>query len=86
MPEEKKEIILNGIPAAPGVMHGPAFVFQHQELDVPVYRIPEAKQDEEKERFDKALLETRSQILSQAATNTLALANNQPQNALQLLG
>ncbi len=29
---------------------------------------------------------TRSQILSQAATNTLALANNQPQNALQLLG
>ena len=63
MPEEKKEIILNGIPAAPGVMHGPAFVFQHQELNVPVYRIPEAKQDEEKERFDKALLETRSQIL-----------------------
>jgi len=63
VPEEKKEIILNGIPAAPGVMHGPAFVFQHQELDVPVYRIPEAKQDEEKERFDKALLETRSQIL-----------------------
>ncbi|MEO1583002.1 MAG: flagellin [Planctomycetota bacterium] len=29
---------------------------------------------------------TRSQILSQAATNTLALANQQPQNALQLLG
>ena len=29
---------------------------------------------------------TRSQILSQAATNTLSLANSQPQNALQLLG
>ena len=29
---------------------------------------------------------TRSQILSQAASNTLALANNQPQAALQLLG
>lgn len=29
---------------------------------------------------------TRSQILVQAATNTLALANNQPQNVLQLLG
>ncbi len=29
---------------------------------------------------------TRQQILSQAATNTLALANNQPQNALALLG
>lgn len=29
---------------------------------------------------------TRSQILSQAATNTLALANQQPQNALALLG
>ncbi|GAB4383777.1 MAG: hypothetical protein Kow0022_04500 [Phycisphaerales bacterium] len=29
---------------------------------------------------------TRSQILVQAATNTLALANNQPQSVLQLLG
>lgn len=29
---------------------------------------------------------TRNQILAQAATNTLALANNQPQSVLQLLG
>ena len=60
--EENKEIILNGIPAAPGVVHGPAFVFQHQDVDVPVYRVPEARVDSEKDRFERALLETRSQI------------------------
>lgn len=63
MSEENKEIILNGIPAAPGVVHGPAFVFQHQEVDVPVYRVPESKLENEKDRFEKALLQTRSQIL-----------------------
>jgi len=61
--EENKEIILNGIPAAPGVVHGPAFVFQHRELDVPVYRVPEERVEQEKARFEKALLETRAQIL-----------------------
>ena len=61
--EEKTEIVFNGIPAAPGVVHGPAFVYQHQELDVPVYKVAESKIEEEKERFDHALLETRSQIL-----------------------
>ncbi len=63
MSEEKKEILLNGIPAAPGVVHGPAFVFRHQEVDVPVYRVAESRRDHEKERFEKALLETRVQIL-----------------------
>ncbi len=63
MSEEKEEIILNGIPAAPGVVHGPAFVFRHQELDVPVYQISEEKQEAEKKRFEQALVETRSQIL-----------------------
>ncbi len=63
MSEESKEIILNGIPAAPGVVHGPAFVFKHEEVDVPVYRVPAERQEEEKNRFEKALLETRSQIL-----------------------
>lgn len=63
MSEENKEIILNGIPAAPGVVHGPAFVFQHRELDVPVYRVPEERVEQEKARFEKALLETRAQIL-----------------------
>ncbi|MFP4352585.1 MAG: phosphoenolpyruvate--protein phosphotransferase [Puniceicoccaceae bacterium] len=54
---------MNGIPAAPGVVHGPAFVFKHEEVDVPVYRVPAERQEEEKNRFEKALLETRSQIL-----------------------
>jgi len=61
--DEKKEIILNGIPAAPGVVHGPAFVFQHRDLDVPVYRVAESRMEQEKGRFEKALLETRAQIL-----------------------
>lgn len=63
MSEESKEIILNGIPAASGVVHGPAFVFKHQEVDVPVYRVPAERREDEKNRFEKALLETRSQIL-----------------------
>ncbi len=63
MSEEDKEIILNGIPAAPGVVQGPAFVFRHHEVDVPVYQVPEEKREEEKARFERALVETRSEIL-----------------------
>lgn len=63
MSDEKEEIILNGIPAAPGVVHGPAFVFRHQDVDVPVYKVSEEKQEQERERFEEALVVTRSQIL-----------------------
>ncbi|MEM0966889.1 MAG: phosphoenolpyruvate--protein phosphotransferase [Verrucomicrobiota bacterium] len=54
---------MNGIPAAPGVVVGPAFVYRHQEVDVPVYQVPESRREREQERFEEALLATRSQIL-----------------------
>lgn len=63
MSDETKEIVMNGIPAAPGVVVGPAFVYRHQEVDVPVYQVPESRREREQERFEEALLATRSQIL-----------------------
>jgi len=56
------EITLKGIPAAPGVSHGPAFVFIHREIEVPLYKIDKEHWEDEKKRFEKALINTRSQV------------------------
>ncbi len=61
-PPEKEEIILKGIPASPGVGHGPALVFLQKALDIPSYEVSEDKRGHEIERFEQALLETREQI------------------------
>lgn len=60
--EPPKEIILEGVAASPGVAHGLAFVILQKELEIPVYEIPAKQLDHEKERFEKALLEARSQL------------------------
>lgn len=66
MPAEtdKKEIILNGIAASPGVAHGTVLVYLQKQLDVPCYELKEDALDGELERFDAAILETRSEITS----------------------
>ena len=58
----KEEIILEGIAASPGVVHGKAFVYLHNELEVPCYDLLESEIDADLERFDDAILRTRAQI------------------------
>ncbi|MDX2110069.1 MAG: phosphoenolpyruvate--protein phosphotransferase [Verrucomicrobiota bacterium] len=58
----KSEIILKGIPASPGVAHGSAFIYLKGELEIPSYLVPADKREEEIERFEQSLLETRRQI------------------------
>ncbi|MCH2155546.1 MAG: phosphoenolpyruvate--protein phosphotransferase [Opitutales bacterium] len=58
----QEERTLTGIPASPGVAHGPAFVFLHSELDVPAYTIETDQFDHEIDRFEKALIATRKEI------------------------
>lgn len=56
------EIILEGIAASPGVAHGPVFVYSRKELEIPYYHVGAEKHEEEINRFEQALLETRRQI------------------------
>jgi len=62
MSEEKKEIILYGIPGSPGVSHGTVFRFLHGDIEVPHYQISESEQTSELERFKDAVEITRDQI------------------------
>ena len=57
------EIILKGIPAAPGVAFGPAFLFGKEEFGVAPKKITEDKVAEEIARFEEALIKTRHEIL-----------------------
>lgn len=57
----KPEVVLEGIAASPGVAHGTAFVYLQKQLDVPCYDIA-GNVDQEIERFDQAILETRAEI------------------------
>ncbi len=58
----RKEIVLEGIAASAGVAHGKAFVYLHNELEVPCLDLHESEIDGEIERFNRAILETRAQI------------------------
>lgn len=58
----KEEIILEGIAASPGVAHGTALVYLHKKLDVPSYEIDARAVEDEIERFDQAIIETRLEI------------------------
>ena len=59
----KEEIIFYGLPASPGVVHGPAFRFLHEEVQVLKYQVQESDHDSEIERFHEALKNTQSQII-----------------------
>jgi len=58
----KEEIVLSGVPASPGVAHGPAFLFLKKELEIPCYRVAEDKYEDEILRFESAIVETRRQL------------------------
>ncbi len=58
----KKEVVLQGIAASPGVAHGPSFVFLQKELEIPLYQVDEVNRASEIKRFEAALMDTRGQI------------------------
>ena len=59
----KKETILKGIPAAPGVVCGRAFILDKQEFIVPPRTILQNEIPIEIARFEEALIRTREEIL-----------------------
>lgn len=59
---ESNERVFQGIAAAPGVAHGPAFIFLNGEVDIPKHSVPLERLEEEISRFEQGLLETRKQI------------------------
>ena len=59
---EKSELMLYGIPASPGIAHGPVFRFLHDEVRVATYEVSESDQEEEINRFLEALEMTKSEI------------------------
>lgn len=63
MASTKEQIVLRGVAASPGVAHGPAFVFMKSEVEVTSYSIPESHIESEKNRFERAIYQTRRQIL-----------------------
>ncbi len=56
------EIVLKGIPAAPGVAIGPAYIVDKQEIVVPPRMIMENEAPMEIARFEEALIKTREEI------------------------
>lgn len=58
------EIVLKGIPAAPGIASGSAFILDKQEFIVPVRAILEQEVPIEIARFEEALFKTKGEIQS----------------------
>ena len=58
----KSELMLFGIPASPGIAHGPVFRFLHDEVKIATYEVQESDQVEEIKRFLEALEETKLEI------------------------
>jgi len=56
------ELILKGIPAAPGIAQGPAFILDRQDFIVPLRAIMETEIPIEIARFEEALSKTREEI------------------------
>jgi len=57
------EIILKGIPAAPGIAFGKAYLYGKEEFNIPPTGIPGDKIPNEIARFEDALIKTRKEIL-----------------------
>ena len=57
------EIVLKGIPAAPGVACGAGFIIDKQEFIIPPRAVTEKEVPIEIARFEEALIKTREEIL-----------------------
>lgn len=62
--ETTKEIILKGIPAAPGITIGKAYPLYDEEMVIPRKKIEKKHVESEIVRFKKALAKTRAEILT----------------------
>ncbi|GAB4274737.1 MAG: phosphoenolpyruvate--protein phosphotransferase [Opitutales bacterium] len=60
--QASNEIVLQGIAASPGLAYGPSFIFLQKEFEVPRFDVPEDERDGEVQRFENALLTTRTEI------------------------
>lgn len=56
------EIVLKGIPAAPGIAHGPSFILDKGEFIVPKRSISSSEVDSEIARFEEAINNSRREI------------------------
>jgi phosphotransferase system enzyme I (PtsI) len=61
-PKKAKEIVLKGIPAAPGITIGNAYPLYDEEIQIPRRRIRESLVQQEIIRFKRVLAKTRSEI------------------------
>jgi phosphotransferase system enzyme I (PtsI) len=59
----KKEEIVQGVAASPGVAHGEVFVIHQRDLEIPVLELESTYIPREIERFERTLFETRKEIL-----------------------
>jgi len=60
---KKKEILLKGIPASPGITTGKAFLFGREQYAIPRRSIKDEHIQSEIKRFKEALVQTRNEIL-----------------------
>src|SRR5665213_50489 len=73
------EIVLKGIPAAPGIAYGPAFILDRGEFIVPKRSISSSEIDSEIARFEEAIANARReiQLLKAKSTRDMGLAHAQ---------
>lgn len=62
-PETRAEKIFRGIPVAPGIAHGEAFVHWLEEEEIPLRKITSEELPGEIARFEAALIATRAELL-----------------------
>ena len=60
---KQKEIVIKGIPAAPGIALGKAYPIYDEEIVVPKRKITEKEIETEINRFKRALTKTKTEIL-----------------------
>ncbi len=61
---DEDEVVLKGIPAAPGIASGSAFILDKQDFIVPVRAVMKQEVPIEIARFEEALIKTREEILA----------------------
>jgi len=74
-----KEIILKGVPAAPGIVQGPTFILDKQDFIVPPRAVMDKEVAIEIARFEEALIKTREEILEIQKKIGLELNNQHAQ-------
>ncbi len=60
----KKEVVVQGVAASPGVAHGEVFVIHQRDLEIPRYDLAVSHIPGEIARFEQTLLETRKEIMT----------------------